>query len=332
MKFPAHPSDETQRLRALRSLNVLDSPPEERFDRITRMACRMFNVPIALVSLVDADRQWFKSKQGLAASETPRNVSFCGHAILGSSAFIIGNALDDERFADNPLVLDSPGIRFYAGMPVHGAAGQPIGTLCILDSQPREAADVDVVLLADLAGIVEREFVLEAGATTDELTGLANRRGFLNGAANVLAACRRSNVSAAFVGIDLDNFKAVNDTYGHSVGDEVLSNFAELLELHFRESDVIARIGGDEFSILCGNMSAPQMSAALGRLELAFSASKLFSKYPTLRWSAGCAQFDPGSVADTVSLCREADKNMYRVKAAHRNSCRLPGLPRAVCA
>ncbi len=118
MKAPDIPQDEQARIKALRSLNVLDTPSEERFDRLTRLAKRMFDVPIALVSLVDENRQWFKSCIGLDVSETPRDISFCGHAILGSEVFIIPDTKKDERFTDNPLVLNDPHIRFYAGCPL----------------------------------------------------------------------------------------------------------------------------------------------------------------------------------------------------------------------
>lgn len=115
MLEPPVPLDETTRLMSLHSLRILDTEPEERFDRITRMAQRLFKVEICLVSLVDSERQWFKSKQGLDACETPRSISFCGHAILHDDLFLITNATEDERFADNPLVT---GPRTSAFMPV----------------------------------------------------------------------------------------------------------------------------------------------------------------------------------------------------------------------
>jgi signal transduction histidine kinase/ActR/RegA family two-component response regulator len=154
------PENESQRIKALHDLKVLNTAPEERFDRITRIATRVFNVPIALVSLVDTDRQWFKSCQGLDVSETPRDISFCGHAIMTDDPLIIGNALLDARFADNPLVTGGPEIRFYAGHPLKAADGQRIGTLCIIDSKPHDLTDKEQANLADLAAIVESELNL----------------------------------------------------------------------------------------------------------------------------------------------------------------------------
>ncbi|MDO9199841.1 MAG: GAF domain-containing protein, partial [Hydrogenophaga sp.] len=133
MKPPDRPIDEKLRLQTLQSLHILNTHAEERFDRLTRMAKRIFGVPIALVSLVDANRQWFKSCIGLDASETPRDISFCGHAILGSEVFVIPDTAADPRFSDNPLVTGYPHIRFYAGCPLVAANGQKLGTLCVID-------------------------------------------------------------------------------------------------------------------------------------------------------------------------------------------------------
>ena len=135
---PDTPKNEAERLHALRTLKILDTSHEERFDRVTRMAKRMFNVSISLVSLIDEDRQWFKSAQGLEATETPRDISFCGHAINQEGLFIIPNAIEDQRFHDNPLVTDAPNIRFYAGYTLKIREGLNIGTLCLIDQKPRE--------------------------------------------------------------------------------------------------------------------------------------------------------------------------------------------------
>jgi len=154
---PEIPKNEDKRLHSLCSLNLLDTIAEERFDRFTRIAKRHFGVSIALVSLVDAERQWFKSRQGLDASETPRDISFCGHAILQNGIFNIPNALEDPRFADNPLVTGPPNIRFYAGAPLHAPNGHFIGTLCIIDDKPHDFSAEELTVLRDLANGVEEE-------------------------------------------------------------------------------------------------------------------------------------------------------------------------------
>lgn len=158
MRTPDHPKNETLRLSALEAAQLLDTPPEERFDRITRLAARTFDVPICLVSLIDKDRQWFKSCYGLGVRETARDISFCGHAILGADTFVVENALQDERFADNPLVTGEPDIRFYAGAPLEDRNGFRLGTLCLIDKKPRTFSSDDQKTLRDFADLVEREF------------------------------------------------------------------------------------------------------------------------------------------------------------------------------
>ena len=154
---PKFPDNELLRQQALDSLRILDTKSEERFERITRLATKMVGVPISAISLIDRDRQWFKSIQGLDATETPRNISFCGHAIHGDETFIVENALKDVRFSDNPLVSENPNIRFYAGHPIKSPDGYRIGTLCVIDDHPKKISMDELESLVDLAAMVEME-------------------------------------------------------------------------------------------------------------------------------------------------------------------------------
>jgi hypothetical protein len=147
------PDNEPARLASLRALDLLDTEPEERFDRITRVATALFDVPMATITLIDKGRQWFKSCQGTAGREDPRDVSFCAHVVSNRKPMIVVDTLDD-RFADNPLVLGGPRIRFYAGYPVTLDDGSCIGTLCLLDTRPRTLKESDLERLRDLASIV----------------------------------------------------------------------------------------------------------------------------------------------------------------------------------
>lgn len=266
MQTPPTPSDERTRLDTLRALNILDTSPEERFDRLTRLAKRLFGVPIALVSLVDENRQWFKSRQGLDACETSRDVSFCGHAILSDEVLLVPDAAIDERFHDNPLVVNDPAIRFYAGCPLRVPNGSRLGTLCLIDREPRDFDEDDLALLRDLARMAEQELAAVQLATMDELTMVSNRRGFEALAVHALALCRRLQRPAALLFFDLDGFKEVNDTFGHAEGDRALTTFATLLQQTFRESDVIGRLGGDEFAVLLTNAADAESDAAITRL------------------------------------------------------------------
>ena len=162
MQTPATPPDEIQRLAHLHDLGLLDTQAEERFDRITRLAAALLGMPIALVSLVDADRQWFKSTHGLDIKQTPRDISLCGHTILDDAALVIPDTHLDPRFADNPLVTGAPHLRFYAGQPLQTLGGQRVGTLCVADYQPRTLTPTQLALLKDLAGMAESELNQQA--------------------------------------------------------------------------------------------------------------------------------------------------------------------------
>lgn len=322
MKKPAIPQDEQVRLNMLRSLDVLDTQPDERFDRLTRMAKRMFGVPIALVSLVDENRQWFKSCIGLGVSETSRDISFCGHAILSDGVFVIPNTLEDKRFADNPLVLGDPHIRFYAGCPLI-LNGLKLGTLCIIDKQPRSFDQEDIEALQDLAAMVERELAALQLATLDELTNIANRRGFMVLAQHSLNFCARQKMAASLVFLDLDKFKPINDNFGHAEGDRALIAFATQMKNSFRDSDVFGRLGGDEFVVLLANTSKQQAEIIIGNLN---STLKKYNQDANrgydIEFSYGIVQFNPENHSAIEELLANGDALMYEVKRQRNDFAR----------
>lgn len=314
----ALPENELQRVAALHDLGILDTPPDERFDRLTRLARRLFGVPIALVSLVDTDRQWFKSKAGLGACETSRDVSFCSHAILQNDLFLVPDAQGDERFADNPLVTGAPFIRFYAGCPLSLPGGLQVGTLCLLDTQPREFGVEEAEMLRDLAGLAEQELRAMQLATQDSLTGLSNRRGFESLAEQALGLAFRLGHPVALLYFDMDRFKQINDEQGHAAGDQALVCFAKLLQRTFRESDVLGRLGGDEFAALLSNAAPDQVTAIEQRLRReAETLDRARGCTHPHAFSIGAAQFDPAIHAGLKELMAEADGLMY-VSKQHR--------------
>jgi diguanylate cyclase (GGDEF)-like protein len=320
MQAPPKPAGETDRLRALHELHILDTVDEERFDRLTRIATHLFHVPIALVTLVDSERQWFKSRQGLDARETPRDTSFCAHTILQQEALVVRDALLDPRFHDNPAVVGEMGVRFYAGFPIRAPGGSNVGTLCIVDRKPRSFSDEDAVMLADLAAMVERELALLVQATQDPLTRLYNRRGLDEVATHVIALCDRSQHIATLVSIDLDGFKGINDKHGHEAGDQVLRWFAGQLLKHFRKSDVVARLGGDEFCVLAPQVPEEDMQSCLDRLATTFRASELYTQHPALSWSVGLVEFKCDGSAALEEVLQLADRRMYEAKARNRRT------------
>ena len=159
------PADEPDRLQALRQLLILDTPPEERFDRIAAFAASEFDVPMAMVSLVDEDRQWFKAQVGLSICETGRDESFCGHVILSPATMVVPDTALDPRFVDNPFVTGEPHVRFYAGAPLSLPGGHAVGTLCIMDTQPRQMDRTDLAILGALRALVVEELQRREAAT-----------------------------------------------------------------------------------------------------------------------------------------------------------------------
>lgn len=247
---PPTPVDELLRLETLRNLKILDTDPEERFDRITRLAKTLFNTPIALVSLVDEDRQWFKSRQGLSATETPREISFCGHAIVNEEPLVVADASEDERFADNPLVTEDPNIRFYAGCPLNGPSGRKVGTLCLIDEKPRGMTEAELTLLKELARLVEEELVVSDFLRVDPTTGLSNRAGFAMVADHLLAMCSRNRVPASLMLFHSINHEFTSVTQGSDASDRVAIEVAQLLLATYRDSDIVGRLSFDLFAVL----------------------------------------------------------------------------------
>lgn len=325
MKSPQIPVDERQRLNELRALAILDTPPEERFDRVTRMAKRLFGVPIALISLIDENRQWFKSCMGMDVSETDRRISFCAHALLNERTLIINDATKDERFFDNPLVTEDPHIRFYAGQPLRTLSGQGLGTLCIIDSAPRDFSDEDSAMLADLAGMVEREIMAVQLNISDDLTKISNRRGFLTLTRYSLDLCQREMFPATLVFFDLDKFKGVNDTYGHAEGDRALKLFAEEMRETLRSSDIFARLGGDEFVALLTNVKVDQIDELIERFAASIRLRCASNSLPfSVEFSYGFVSYDPIKHESIEDMMNEADLAMYENKKSKSDAVHKP--------
>ncbi len=316
---PSLPDDESTRLADLHALAVLDTAPEERFDRVTRVARTLFDMPLALVSLVDADRQWVKSGTGDYHRESSRETSFCGHAILSEDIMVVPDAAADPRFHDNPMVTGEPYVRFYVGRPLKVNGRSKVGTLCLMDSRPREFGDHERLLLEDLALMAEQELTAVSMATTDRLTGLLNRQGFELLASQSLRMCQRMKRPASLLFFDMDRFKQINDQFGHEEGDRALRTFASVLTQSFRGSDLIARLGGDEFVALLIDAPAEGLDEALSRFRKRLAEEGDHDGPPyELRCSIGHAEYDPVQEPSLTTLLAEADRLMYSDKAARR--------------
>lgn len=316
MKKPEQPQDEAARVVALHNLKLLDTEPDERFDRLTRMAKRMFQTPIALVSLVDTERQWFKSCFGLTVSETPRDISFCGHAILNDDTFLVSDAKQDERFADNPLVVGDPSIGFYAGAPIRTAEGYKIGTLCVIDHVAREFDHEDAELLEDLARMVEKEIAAIQQASMDEVTGISNRRGFYLIAEHSLSLCHRHKSEATLAVFDLEHFGNVVEHYGVAEAEHFLKLFAYHLKQFFRDSDLVGRFGENEFAALMLNTSLDYAQQVIKKLNHSLQSLNRQSSvdYP-LAFKVGYSTFAPKQPYSIQTLVEQAMKSLQEKKA-----------------
>lgn len=313
------PANEAARIEALHGLDILDTPAEERFDSLTRLARRIFGVPIALVSLIDVDRQWFKSSAGLDATETARDVSFCSHAILEDDMLVIPDAHADPRFRENPFVTGDPHVRFYAGCPLEIPPGNKVGTLCLIDTQARALTANDRELLRDLSRLASQELMAVRLAHMDELTQLLNRRGFERLARRALAACRQLKQPACLLACDLDGFKDINDTYGHAEGDRALKMFAGAVRDSLRDGDLVGRLGGDEFAALLMFTDTSQAGDIEARIRaLLQERARADQLSYEIRFSLGSLPFDPASDDDLTTLMARADAAMYARKQHRR--------------
>ncbi|PJZ70887.1 hypothetical protein CH373_06380 [Leptospira perolatii] len=337
MKEAPIPEDEIKRLQSLNGLQQLYGPAEERFDRITRLASRLFNVPIAIVSLIDSDRDWFKSVHGFALNETPRQDSFCGHAIMNEETLVVPDALQDERFDDNPLVTGSPNVRFYAGHPIHSPDGYRIGTFCLVDHKPRHLDSGEKQALRDLAAIVENELQLfrlskaqfdlfqelddtRRRALIDQLTQIWNKHAILDILRREVEASKEQGQPLGLILLDLDHFKAINDTYGHPIGDSVIRYSAGILRSAVRSQDALGRYGGEEFIIVLPGSNSESTLKIAERIHKSFESSVIHTPAVTLTVTAslGAVQYISKNQAIEEFL-QAADEAMYHSKRNGRN-------------
>ena len=348
---------ERARLAALADLGVLDTSPEQAFDDIAALAAEICITPIALVTLVDERRQWFKAHHGWERTQTPRSQSFAALAIQDpSTVFSVSDASSDPRFVTNPLVVGEPCIRFYAGAPIVTSDGHAIGSVDVLDGRARELTERQRRALQQLArqagalfelGRLRRELAAtsahrdEAGAALeqawglldhqarhDPLTSLPNRRQLLERMDQALVRLRRRGGMVAVLFLDLDDFKTVNDRHGNSTADRVLVEIAARTRGLVRGDDVVGRVGGDEFVVLCEDMKGVSEAVALaGRLlrrveqPIALDEGSGFGGALasfTVSGSVGIAC--TLAALDTADeLLRRASDAMYAAKRAGRN-------------
>ena len=308
--------NEVERLNILNQYGILDTPYEEPFERIAALARLIFDTPIVLISLLDENRQWFKSNIGLDVRQTPREQAFCNETIRSDDVLVIADAELDVRTAQNPLVTGQPHIRFYAGAPLVTPEKARLGSLCIIDRQPRRFDEREMAILKSLAGLVMKEMDLRRQTEHDWLTGAASRQAFQNTVERLVE--HMAPKSIGLISFDIDHFKQVNDRFGHVAGDRVLIEVVEVCRGALRDGDVISRLGGEEFAVLLPDATTNSALVVAERLRQAILNSRRPEVDLPITASFGVTMLEQSDLGLADPL-RRADKALYRSKANGRN-------------
>jgi diguanylate cyclase (GGDEF)-like protein len=335
-------STATLKIANIHSLDLFYTPLEERFERITRVARRALHVPVAAISLLNDDKQWFKSAAGWGISELPRDQAICRLTVEGNAPLVIPDTLADPRVAHLPIVAGAPRFRSYAGHPLADEHGNVVGTFCVFDLRTRDFSGADRQTLLDLAAMAQRELLSDQlthahaaltsklglarrEALMDPLTHLWNRRGasvLLKGA---FTEADQRNTPLALALLDLDNFKRVNDNHGHQTGDEVLRRVASRLLSSVRGDDAICRMGGDEFLVLMADTDAAVAQRVAERIRHSIGDTPVPTRDGTMSVSVslGCIVRQPRDANTLEMLLERADQALMESKAAGRNRVRM---------
>jgi diguanylate cyclase (GGDEF)-like protein len=313
-------AEESARLSALRTYCVLDTGRESRFDDLTCLAASICETPYSLVSLVDTNRLFFKSAHGMDVREVPYPDFFCGHAIRQRDLFIVPDAALDPRFANHPLVVDGPRVRFYAGAPLVTPQNHALGSLCVVDVVPRQlnAKQLETIRILGRQAMCQLELNLQA--MRDPLTGLYNRRQLEESLHREVLRARRIGAPVGVMTIDVDHFKRVNDTLGHEVGDSALSGIAQVLASCVREEDIACRAGGEEFVVILPGTGKAALRSRAEAVRKTIEQASIAAGEGTLKLtvSIGLASFP--AYGDTgQAVLRAADAALYKAKDAGRN-------------
>jgi diguanylate cyclase (GGDEF)-like protein len=317
--FPI-PPDEDYRLRDLERFGLLGTGSDIHLERLVELARLIFSVPMAAISLVTSDRQWFLAEQGLNVKETPRGVAFCAHAIMGDTVMVVPNALEDERFCSNPLVTSQPQIRFYAGAPLRSSSGHNLGTLCVIDSRPMEPTPVQVRQLELLSQLVMRELDLRRERFLCPITGLPIRQQFLRIAEQEFSRAKQEGKEMSLLLFDIDHFRAINSRWGHHSGDELMADLCQLSRQFLSEKDFAGRLGDGEFALLLVDTPAQAAMATSEALRHAVTTMPGVHSHSDLQLhiSGGLTTLGSDDTSFTPLLLR-AEQALHLAKSNGRN-------------
>ncbi|GHA31447.1 GGDEF domain-containing protein [Devosia pacifica] len=320
-------SIDPQRLAALEALDIMDTPPEPEFDQVTALLKMIFDVEVAFVSMIDAHRVWYKSIDGASVSEAALDGTFCRATLESDAPVIVPDVEKDSRFEWSESAAKATDFRFYAGVPVRSDDGHIVGTLCALDTQPRAFSERDLDVLIQLSGLLTRILHLRQFATTDALTGALNRRAFREDAVKQIALARRHRQPLSCVSIDLDHFKTINDTYGHAAGDHVLAGTASCLKAGLRETDLLARMGGEEFVALLPQTDSSTALEVANRLRTSIARLGFPGSRPPIAVTASFGTAGLSDGEDLDGLLMRVDQALYEAKRTGRNRACIAANP-----
>lgn len=308
------------RLAALNRYDILDTGREESFDRISRLIKLTLDVDIAVVSLMDAHRQWYKSSEGIDAQQVPLDIAFCRYILDSGQGFTVADAAQDPRFSDNPFVTGPAHVRSYAGVPLQTPDGFTIGSVCAVGSTARDFTAREQSILRELADLVMDQLALRRIAAIDSLTGISSRRAFKEDAQKFVTLAKRHRYALSCISFDIDHFKAVNDTYGHPGGDQVLVAVSNAVSGLLRQSDLFGRLGGEEFAVILPHTDGARAMEVADKLRLAIRALVFPGSRPPISISAsfGVAALD-ANADDIESLLHKSDEALYEAKRSGRN-------------
>lgn len=331
-------STATIKLAQLPESTFFCTPIEERFERLTRLARRALNVPVAAITFLNDEKQWFKSVAGWSVTELPHDHSFCPITLAAGELTVFEDTRQDTAVAGHPLVTRGPKFRFYAGLPITDENDNLCGTFCIFDQKPRQLSVQDKATLEDLAALTQREIVGEhmrsvhvsltaklgtarRESMMDPLTRLWNRRGASVMVKGALDAARAQHSSIGIAILDLDNFKRINDSYGHQTGDEVLRKTALRLIHNVRSNDCICRLGGDEFLLLMKDADADAARQTAERVRRSLVECPIPTRQGevSITTSVGYTVHSGDDDISVEELIARADKALLESKAQGRD-------------
>lgn len=309
--------DEALSLQALLSFNIFADGTEQIFDALTSLATKAMSYPASYISLLYDKSQQRETTSDLRFCEAESETAFCSATLVNREPFHVEDTLADVRFSKVPQVIGPPYVRSYCGAPIFTRRGHPIGAFCVVDFIPRRPTAAEIVSLKQFSWLTTEIIELRAQAATDVLTGIPNRRAFLSAANDIFAQAKLTSSALSCVALDIDNFKNINDEWGHLAGDEVMKFVGHTLLVQSNFSILPGRVGGEEFLLLAKKMPQEEVVDLAEKIRKIFENSSA-NNHPPFTASFGVAALNLNDVC-VSDLINRADEACYAAKKLGRN-------------